>query len=146
MATPTISDFKNAFETAVRHEDDDALQRVLRKLLREYSKKTPEKLYAGLVAAYDTLFPHPDIDTDKSVAKLCKSNNVWNKHTHLLSAMVERIDDIPLATPMMAACKQYFEDEEIPNRLEEAMFDIMAEQKREVARDTTYVQPKAIYH
>lgn len=146
MATPTISDFKNAFETAVRHEDDDALQKVLRKLLRTYNKKTPEKLYAGLVAAYDTLFSHPYLDTNKSVAMFCKSNHVWQKHAYLLATMVERIDDIPLATPMMAACKQYFEDEEIPNRLEEAMFDIMAEQKREVARDTTYVPPKAIYH
>lgn len=135
-----------AFENAVLFDDDDIIQAALTKLQVHYELLSEDELYRDLIASLDILHPEPGRDTDRQIAKACKSDEIPDKHADLLGMMLEILSYTEYSDPVMERCKKLigFYDEHNPNNIQEGLFGVMASHIAGLSQELPKPKPRAL--
>lgn len=139
-------DLCRAFENAVSFDDDDMLGAALTRLQVEYELLSEQQLYRDLIASHDIVFSQEDLDTDAEVTRACGSDEITDKHAHLLGIMLESLSYTDYSDPVMERCKELigFYDEYNPNNIQEGLFAMMATHIDGFSKEPPQPRPKGL--
>ncbi len=117
-----------SFAEAVTFNDEDDTESSLTKLQVYYELLSEEELYLDLVASFDILYPQEGRNTDAEIAAVIRSNEIPDKHAHLLGSMLEILPTHESPDIVLARCAELIGlyDEDNPNNTQEALFAVMS--------------------
>lgn len=139
-------DLCRSFAEAVTFDEEDDTEASLTKLRVYYELLSEQELYLDLVASFDILYPQQGRNTDAEMVAVIGSNEIPDKHAHLLGSMLEILPTHESSDIVLARCTELigFYDEENPNNIQEALFAVMAAHVSDHTPSAPKLPPRAL--